>query len=80
MAISATNVKLRSGHGDQEKVTQDLTNITGTDEYIVPHIREAEDYVFTPTTEVDYGITASGNTLTFATSSTIAGKLTVYGR
>ena len=77
--VTSASIK-RHISGDQIKVVADLSAVDGTDTWTVPHLREIEDFSFAPTTEVDYGITVSGNVLTFATSSQIAGKIAVYGR
>ena len=75
---SANTAKHNSG--DQIKITSDLSNIINGYTWTVPHLNTVEDMAFTPTTEADYGITKSGNTLTFVTSTTIAGVIAVFGR
>lgn len=79
MAITATNI-VRRVTGNQVSVTADLANITDNDTWIVPFISKVEEKKFSPTTEADYGITDATNVLTFKTSSTIVGEITVKGR
>ncbi len=79
VTITSGTVKIHNS-GDQKKIVMDLTAIANSQTLVIPHLRVAEDFVLVPTTEVDYGITVSGATLTFLTSTTIAGRLTVYGR
>ena len=76
---TAGTLKLRSS-GDQKKVIVDVTDVQNNYTLTVPHITAAEDFHFAPTTEVDCGITVSGNVLTFLTSTTIAGRVVIYGR
>ncbi len=66
--------------GDQIKVTADLTDVQASYTFTVPHLKVIEDWSFSPTTEVDFGATVSGNVITFATSTTIAGNVAVCGR
>ena len=77
--ITTASIKIHNA-GDQKKVIADASNVINAYTWKVPHLRIIEDVAFTPTTEADYGITISGNTLTFVTSTTIAGKIAVYGR
>ena len=79
-AVTAANIKKHNA-GDQTKVIADLSAVDGTDTWDAPHITEIEDWTFAPTTEVDRGgVVSQGNRITFATSTQIAGKITVYGR
>ncbi len=79
-AVTAANIQ-KHNSGDQTKVTADLTAVDGTDTWDAPHISQIEDWAFAPTTEVDWGgVISQGNRITFATSTQIAGKVTVYGR
>ena len=79
VTITSGSIKLHSA-GDQKKVIMDITNVINAYTLTVPHITAAEDFVFTPTTEADCGITVSGHTLTFVTSTTIAGRIVICGR
>lgn len=77
--VTKTNVAKHSS-GDQIKVTADLSDVQGSYTFTVPHLKSIHDWSFSPTTEVDFGATVSGNVITFATSTTIAGNVAVYGR
>ena len=79
VTITAGSIKEHSS-GDQRKVTLDVTNIINAYTLTVPHITTIEDCDFVCTTEADIGITTSGNVMTFVTSTTLAGKVIVYGR
>jgi len=79
VTVTSGSIKLHSS-GDQTKVVMDITNVVNGYTLTVNHLRTIEDYNFSCTTEADIGITVSGNTLTFVTSSTLAAKLVVYGR
>lgn len=76
---TAGTLKLRNS-GDQKKIIVDVTDVQNNYTLTVPHLTDAEDFHFAPTTEVDWGITVSENVLTFLTSTTIAGRVVVYGR
>ena len=61
-------------------VYADLTNVIASYTLTVPHLTTIVKWGFSPTTEADWGATVSGNVLTFATSTTIAGKIWAEGR
>ena len=77
--VTSASIK-RHISGDQIKVVADLSNIINAYTWTVPHLRSIEDIAFVPTTEADFGMTISGNIITFVTSTTIAGKIAVFGR
>ena len=79
VTVTAGSIKLHNS-GDQKKVVMDITNVINAYTLTVPHLRTIEDFNFTCTTEADIGITISGNILTFVTSTTIAGRIAIYGR
>lgn len=69
--------------GDQTKVVVDVTNIVNGYTLTVNHLRNIEDWYGVATTaEVIGGAKTSGtnNQITFVTGSTLAGRITVYGR
>jgi len=77
--ITIANVAIHSA-GDQKKIVANASNIINAYTWTVPHLRRIEDISFVPTTEADFGMTISGHTITFVTSTTIAGRIAVYGR
>ena len=79
VSVTAGSIKIHSS-GDQKKIVMDITNVINAYTLTVPNIKTAEDFHFAPTTEADWGITVSDNILTFVTSTTIAGRIAVYGR
>ena len=78
--VTASNWKLRAGHGDQNKVTADLTGVANSNTLEVPHLREIEAGHCDCTTDDTISVTFSGNTVTCLCGATLAGRLVVYGR
>ena len=74
------NTLKKFSSGNQIKVVVDVTDVQNNYTLTLPHLELAEDFHFAPTTEADWGITVSGNVLTFKTSTTIAGRVVAYGR
>ena len=67
MAIITVSEVKKYSSGDQIKVVATVTSLANTNTYIVPHIRNVQDWSFTCTTDDSAG-------------GTIAGTLTCYGK
>jgi len=83
-AVTATNIKIHNA-GDQKKVTATLTNVTDTNTFRVPHLRNVEDWSWAPTSAAGdelMVVLTDGNlmTLTAVSSGTQDGIISVYGR
>ncbi len=77
--ITKTNLRKHSS-GDQIKITVEASDIQGGYTFTVPHLRKIEDWSYGATAENDLGASISDNVLTFATGTTVAGRIAVYGR
>lgn len=79
VSITTGSITLNNS-GDLKMVTMDLTAIANSDTLVVPHMRNPVNGFVNCTTNAQTQFTISGNTLTFVNGSTLAGKLTVWGK
>ena len=78
-AIVATR-RMNNVLGNRRSVTWDSVTFTSNlDTLVVPGLKRIEAIDFTPTTNVSYGFTISGATLTIQSGGTVAGLMQVSG-
>ena len=79
VTITAGSIELNNS-GDLKMVTMDLTSIANGETLNIVHLRNVVNGFVNCTTDALTHFTSSGNTLTFVNGSTLAGKLTVWGK
>lgn len=78
-AVTAANVE-KDSMGSLILVTADLSSIDNGDTWKVPHLTSIRGWAPACTTAASIGGTVSGNTITFATGSSLACKCSVWGK
>ncbi len=79
VAITSRTIEIHSA-GDLKMVVMDLTAVSNGNTLDIVHLRNIVSGYMVCTTNASTQVTFSGNTVTFVNGSTLAGKLTVYGK
>ena len=79
VSITAGTIELHN-LGDLRMVTMDLTSVANSETLDIVHMRNIVSGSMECTTNATTQVTFSGKTVTFVNGSTLAGKLTVYGK
>ncbi len=79
VAITSGTQEIHSA-GDLKMVVMDLTGVANSNTLNIVHLRNIVSGYMVCTTNASTQVTFSGNTVTFVNGSTLAGRLTVYGK